>query len=44
MGMFAFLGIHLVFNLKHGAAILKSLFITNAVLIFGNYLIKFILH
>lgn len=44
LGMFTFLGIHLVFNLKHGALVLKIFFITNSVLIIGNYLLKFILY
>ena len=43
-GMFTFLGIHLVFNLKHGALILKIFYITNAFLIVGSFLYKIIIH
>lgn len=42
--MFAFLGIHLIFKLKHGALILKILYITNISLILGNYIVKLIIH
>lgn len=40
--MFAFLSIHLIFKIKNGAKILKYLFIFNAIIIFVNYIIKFI--
>ena len=42
--MFAFLGVHLVFKLKHGALILKILYITNLSLILGSYVYKIIIH
>jgi hypothetical protein len=42
--MFAFLGIHLVLRIKHGAFILKILYISNAFLILGNFIIKIIIH
>ncbi|MFO7940144.1 MAG: DUF2752 domain-containing protein [Bacteroidales bacterium] len=38
--MIVFLGLHLVFKFKHGAALLKYLFIGNTILIIGNYLGK----
>ena len=44
LGMFAFLGIHLVFNLKHGALLLKIFYITNAFLIVGSFFYKIIIH
>ncbi len=40
--MFAFLSLHLIFKIKNGAKILKYLFIFNAIIIFVNYIIKFI--
>ena len=42
--MFVFLGIHLVFNLKHGALILKILYIGNISIILLNYIIKLMIH
>jgi hypothetical protein len=44
MAMFGFLAFHLIFNLKHGALILKVLYISNAILIVGNYIIKLTLY
>lgn len=44
LAMFAFLGIHLVFRLKHGAFFLKLLYISNALLILGNFIFKIINH
>jgi hypothetical protein len=38
--MFGFLFLHLKFNFKNGAGILKYLFILNAILIAVNYLYK----
>ncbi|HRW21715.1 MAG TPA: DUF2752 domain-containing protein [Bacteroidales bacterium] len=38
--MFGFLFLHLKFNFKHGAQILKYLFILNAIMISVNYLYK----
>ena len=38
--MFLLLGLHLKFNFKQGAEILKYLFIFNALTIFLNYIIK----
>jgi len=38
--MIVFLGLHLLFKFKNGAAILKYLFIGNASLIMGNYVLK----
>jgi hypothetical protein len=40
--MFVFLSIYLIFKIKNGAKILKYLFIFNAIIIFVNYIIKFI--
>ena len=44
IAMFGFLGIHLAFNLKHGALVLKIFFILNISLIFGSYIFKLIIH
>lgn len=44
MAMFAFLGLHLAFKLKHGALVLKIFYISNAFLILGNYIFKIIIH
>lgn len=44
LAMFAFLGIHLAFNLKHGALMLKIFYISNTVLILGGYIYKLIIH
>ena len=44
LGMFAFLSIHLVFKLKHGAFVLKIFYITNTAIIIGNYLYHLITH
>ena len=43
-GMFLFLAVHLVFKLKHGATVLKYLYLGNAALILGSYLYKLIIH
>jgi hypothetical protein len=42
--MFVFLGIHLVFKLKHGAFILKIFYIGNISIILLNYIFKLIIH
>jgi hypothetical protein len=42
--MFLFLGIHLVFKLKHGAFILKICYIANISIIILNYVYKLIIH
>ena len=44
MAMFIFLGIHLVFKLKHGAFVLKVFYITNISIIVLNYIYKLIIH
>ena len=44
MAMFAFLAIHLVFRLKHGAFVLKVFYITNISIILLNYIYKLIIH
>ncbi len=44
VGMFALLALHLIFKLKHGAMVLKILFITNTALILGAYIHKLIIH
>jgi hypothetical protein len=44
MAMFVFLGIHLVFKLKHGALILKIFYIGNISIILLNYIFKLIIH
>ena len=44
IAMFGFLGIHLMFTLKHGALVLKIFYITNTVLILGNYIYQIIIH
>ena len=36
--MFGFLGMHLIFRFRHGAAILKYLFIANSAIIFLHYI------
>ena len=36
--MFAFLGLHLIFRFKHGAGILKYMFITNVSIIVLHYI------
>jgi hypothetical protein len=41
--MFIFLGIHLSLNFRHGALILKIMYITNASIIILNFLIKLII-
>lgn len=38
LGMFAFLALHLIYRFRHGAAILKVLFIANSAIIFLHYL------
>jgi len=40
--MFCFLVLHLKFEFKHGAAILKCFFIINAIIISINYIFEFI--
>lgn len=40
--MFTFLSLHLIFKIKNGAKILKYLFIFNAIIIFVNYIFKYI--
>lgn len=42
IGMMFFLPVHLVFRLKHGAAILKYSFIFTSSLIVLNYIIKLV--
>ncbi len=44
LAMFAFLSIHLVFKLKHGAIVLKMFYITNISIIVLNYIYKIIIH
>jgi hypothetical protein len=44
LAMFIFLGIHLVFKLKHGALILKIFYIGNISIIVLNYIHKLIIH
>lgn len=44
MAMFIFLGIHLVFKLKHGALILKLFYISNISIIVLSYIYKLIIH
>ena len=44
VAMFAFLGIHLVFKLKHGALVLKIFYIANIFLILSGYIYKIIIH
>ena len=43
-GMFAFLSIHMVFRLKHGALVLKIFYITNTAIIICNYIYQIIIH
>ena len=40
--MFSFLGLHLVFKLRHGALALKVMYISNVSIILINYIIKLI--
>ena len=40
--MFVFLGIHLKFNFKEGARILKWLFVLNITIIVVHYILKFV--
>lgn len=42
IAMFVFLGLHLKFDYKKGGKILIYLFITNAILILTNFIIKII--
>jgi hypothetical protein len=42
--MFIFLGIHLVFKLKHGALVLKMFYISNVSIIVLHYIYKLIVH
>jgi hypothetical protein len=42
MTMFGFLALHLIFRLRHGALILKIMFIFNISLIALNYIYKLI--
>ena len=44
VAMFVFLGIHLVFKLKHGALVLKVFYIANIAIIVLNYIYKLIIH
>jgi hypothetical protein len=44
MAMFLFLGIHLVFKLRHGALILKIFYIGNITIIVLNFVYKLIIH
>ena len=43
IAMFAFMGLHLAFRLRHGALILKILYFTNTALIAGNYICQIII-
>ena len=40
--MFFFLALHLVFNLKHGALVLKVIYIANTAIILINLIVKLI--
>lgn len=42
--MFIFLAVHLIFDLKNGAKILKYFFIVNAIIISLGYVIKLLQH
>ena len=42
--MFSFLGLHLIFKFRHGALALKIMYISNASIILGNFIIKMIIH
>ena len=42
--MFLLLGLHLKFQFRHGALALKLLFVFNALLIFGSWMVKLIHH
>ena len=42
--MFLLLGLHLKFHFRHGALALKLLFLFNALLIFGSWLVKLVQH
>lgn len=42
--MFSFLGIHLVFSLRHGALALKIMYIINVSIILINFVIKLIIN
>ncbi len=42
--MFVFLGIHLIFKLKHGAFVLKVFYIANISIIVLHYIYKLIIH
>ncbi len=44
LAMFGFLGIHLIFKLKHGALVLKIFYISNISLIVLNFIYKIIIH
>ena len=42
--MFSFLAVHLIFNLRHGALVLKIMYMANAATILLNFIIKLILN
>ena len=42
--MFSFLGVHLVFKLRHGALALKIMYIANVSIILVDFIIKLIIH
>ena len=42
--MFAFLGIHLVFNLRRGAMFLKIMYIANVIIILANFIAKLVIN
>ena len=44
LAMFSFLAVHLVFNLRHGALVLKILYISNVAIILLNFIIKLIIN
>ena len=44
MIMFSFLVVHLIFNLRHGALVLKIMYMANVATILLNFIIKLILN
>ncbi len=44
LAMFSFLGIHLIFKFRHGAQVLKIMYIVNISVILANFLVKLIIN
>jgi len=44
LAMFSFLAVHLIFKLRHGAMVLKIMYIANVAIILINFIIKLIIN